>query len=1233
MKERMGKALLVVLLALFGAGLLAAQKNTAPAQAYADEYAPTQGLQYVLSGDSSYYTAKIGSATTSDIVVPSTYNGLPVRDVNFANTDVTTVILPDSITTIAAKSFQNCTELWGILLPDSVTAIGDYAFAGCSSLYNGTIPENLVSIGDYAFAGCSVLEGAPIPDSVTSIGEYAFLDCNALWEVQLPEGLRAISEGTFKNCKGLMTAYLPESLTEIGDYAFYGCETLDSGSIPANLQTIGDYAFVGCKGFYSIALPDTVKTIGAHAFEGCSTLYNLELGKGLEAIGEKAFFGCNGLERVENNSSLELEMGSTAYGYVAYYAKTLVDTNASVADIMGVYEGAYVATQGITGLTLSIYKTEELLKDSSLLKRYADIATNCCKDENGAPKQVFTEKDIRKIIEAHPERYIALFNFFPLIDEGGVLPNPDVEEGLYTMTVSYDTHTGKYSFLGSQWIQRNTYQFGHLLEIEIDGDKLFGDVCGQDNYGDYHDVGDVQVTKNGTQSGYRIDFLDRAVSVGVEEEQDVHVIVKNDQGLVTNQEVAIRWISADESIVTVEGTNWGIGGVHEAKAILCGVSEGETYIYAELDNKRVAKCKVVVSATEEKSYSIAVITTEKSLRVRTGESIRLGFGLIDNDTGEVDDNWREMGLVVSDPNILSVGNYKKDGNAYLVDVEGVKEGKTYLTITDTESGASTILLISVEDKYNRSYTYAIDKLQPFYPNNEHEKHIPTYFYDLNGIYVNNYKAIKQGNGYQVSFDAYNAKYAIAAVDIYDANGEWQGSAQIDRLRSITGFWDTGKQAFFLITDHLNHRMLTYEQAVFAAHTSVSFTVPDGGYFTISNNMMESPGTFLYNAAEIFFDAAMTSANVAANPKTFKAFADELVGELVIHFDLKNIFIAQFQDACINEFKDFNVNIGKASIEEGCIGITELFKSILKATNFKWEHLFSSTTGLAESIFEEFFKTAGTRLKLCFAINKTGDHLLRLVQLTQAFDEPYIEIRTQFDGEANAGNGIIVNTVGNMAEGAVLQTFKVSSDDSLAQYLGDTGNRYYLYNISFVKNDETVQPNGKVQVKIPIPKGMDASSCTVYRKEESGFWTPLHAYVDGKYLVFETDHFSLYGIAGKPETLKINALPIKRTYQVGEILDTAGLQLSLGGEQITEGYVCDTLVLYTAGEQVVTVRYGDASVQFTVAVGEKPEQAETSEPSSDSALPSGGCSCNGGISSTFGVFGGCLFVILVKKRKE
>ena len=75
--------------------------------------------------------------------------------------------------TIAGNAFNSCTSLTSITIPDSVTSIEGYAFCGCTSLTSVTIPDSVTSIGWYAFKDCTSLKGIVIPESVTEIGEQA----------------------------------------------------------------------------------------------------------------------------------------------------------------------------------------------------------------------------------------------------------------------------------------------------------------------------------------------------------------------------------------------------------------------------------------------------------------------------------------------------------------------------------------------------------------------------------------------------------------------------------------------------------------------------------------------------------------------------------------------------------------------------------------------------------------------------------------------------------------------------------------------------------------------------------------------------------------------------------------------------------------------------------------------------------------------------------------------------
>ena len=73
--------------------------------------------------------------------------------------------------------FPFCGNVTSIEIPNSVSTIGNSAFKGCSGLTTVTIPNSVTSIGKSAFDSCSSLTSVTIPNSVVSIADYAFCEC------------------------------------------------------------------------------------------------------------------------------------------------------------------------------------------------------------------------------------------------------------------------------------------------------------------------------------------------------------------------------------------------------------------------------------------------------------------------------------------------------------------------------------------------------------------------------------------------------------------------------------------------------------------------------------------------------------------------------------------------------------------------------------------------------------------------------------------------------------------------------------------------------------------------------------------------------------------------------------------------------------------------------------------------------------------------------------------------
>lgn len=131
--------------------------------------------------------------------------------------NLTSVMIPNSVTNIGACAFLDCSGLTEMIIPTSVVSIGESAFRDCWGLTNVVGLGNVKEIGREAFSGCSGLTNVTIPNSVTNIGQGAFSQCNGLTTVRLPKWFEEnLDSSVFEGCgMDLVVDYYEES--ESGD--------------------------------------------------------------------------------------------------------------------------------------------------------------------------------------------------------------------------------------------------------------------------------------------------------------------------------------------------------------------------------------------------------------------------------------------------------------------------------------------------------------------------------------------------------------------------------------------------------------------------------------------------------------------------------------------------------------------------------------------------------------------------------------------------------------------------------------------------------------------------------------------------------------------------------------------------------------------------------------------------------------------------------------------------------
>jgi hypothetical protein len=101
-------------------------------------------------------------------------------------------VIPEGVTEIGERAFNQCKSLENVVIPSSVTYIKEGAFYGCENLKSVTLSEGIAKIGDSSFRFCPSLESIVIPGSVTNIGYCAFAECRNLETVTMSEGTAEI---------------------------------------------------------------------------------------------------------------------------------------------------------------------------------------------------------------------------------------------------------------------------------------------------------------------------------------------------------------------------------------------------------------------------------------------------------------------------------------------------------------------------------------------------------------------------------------------------------------------------------------------------------------------------------------------------------------------------------------------------------------------------------------------------------------------------------------------------------------------------------------------------------------------------------------------------------------------------------------------------------------------------------------------------------------------------------
>jgi len=291
----------------------------------------------------------------------------------------------EQITAVGNEAFKDCSDITTLLLDDSISKIGDKAFQGCTGLNELTLPAYLTEIGANAFDGCSGLTAiSMLTDKIVTVGEGAFDnsgDCLitvqpsmvAAYQAAYPQYASRFgaAEGDFILYKYGYDADHPSSAMVMPAESYKSLSTL---SLPRNIvknekryyvEAIADEAFIDCANLTAVLCADgenyllNVEKIGARAFKGCTSLSNANAMLGSDSygyssmiseIGEEAFSGCTALTTVPTQGSAKIGnrafSGCTSLGPIEFSNYCYLTFGDNVFD-------------GCTGITQFVFNNAE----------------------------------------------------------------------------------------------------------------------------------------------------------------------------------------------------------------------------------------------------------------------------------------------------------------------------------------------------------------------------------------------------------------------------------------------------------------------------------------------------------------------------------------------------------------------------------------------------------------------------------------------------------------------------------------------------------------------------------------------------------------------------------------------------------------------------------------------------------------------------------------------------------
>ena len=497
------------------------------------------------------------------------------------------------------------------------------------------------------------------------------------------------------------------------------------------------------------------------------------------------------------------------------------------------------------------------------------------------------------------------------------------------------------------------------------------------------------------------------------------------------------------------------------------------------------------------TYCLEVYSQDNTFSLQVGEEMFFDVYLL-QDGSELSE-WNCPTVELADGNIGTYAIEKRD-EKNRVYVTGTNIGQTQITITDSVTGATIQVPMTVLYNLNGVNSYLLDTVPEFYPDTLSEGHLLTNFYNHRGIYINGFDAEynEEKDCYHVTMNAYNLNYYHGAIDVYDKNGNWIKCYQITKFSDISSMSDMVDYVCKWMDAGL--KFLAYNSGTVGMETKLAFDVPAGGFFAISNNVMISPGTFLYNMCDITlfcYTMMLDIADVHADMNMGKEFADQLIEIATVDEAFQSAILDLMWDSTTNISGEFVKKIDVLSSMEDTL---EIFYEML--TDYvSVENILTGILDVDEAVLTNLGGPAGFGIDTIFTASKYNNYLLQTAcMITAPYTSP-IYISSRMSGQSDSIFGVEV--VYELPERSILQVNHVGTElDKIIDIYVELAKKRTLsqyackaYNIQVIVNNSIYIPDKPMQVRIQLDDSMECIAGVLHQADNEAWQLTGYQIID------------------------------------------------------------------------------------------------------------------------------------------